>query len=60
MAGTKWCVRNVAPECREMVLEVQQATDGFVSIGELLSEAIETWYQALPADDDSEEEGFEE
>ena len=43
----KWTVRNLPVDIIEMLLEVQEVSGG--TIGELLTEAVEGWYQALPS-----------
>lgn len=46
---TKWTVRGVDPAAREALEEVRLATG--IPYGRLLTEAIWTWYDALPAED---------
>jgi len=51
MQGYRWTVRNLDPLVLGLLWEVRE-TSG-VPFGELLTEAIETWYQGLPEDEGS-------
>ena len=46
MQGYRWTVRNFEPHVLGLLWEVREASG--VSFGELLTEAVETWYQGLP------------
>ena len=53
MENTKWTVRNVPLETKKKLLEVKQVSGG--TFGELLAEAIDYWFEALPEDSALEE-----
>jgi hypothetical protein len=46
----QWSIRNVAPEARDMVLEVMEVSA--ISAGEAVTQAIEFWYDSLPEADE--------
>jgi len=50
----RWTVRNVDPEVVDLLKEVSETSGG--CYGELLTEAIETWYDGLPFEDDEDTE----
>ena len=52
MSNYRWGVRNVSPAALQLLKEVAE-TSG-VSFGELVTDAIETWYHQLPFEDDEE------
>ena len=46
----RWTVRNVSPDTVEMIAQVAEISD--FCFGELLNQAVEFWYDALPEEDD--------
>ncbi len=52
MHSYRWTVRNVDPEAIQLLEEVAE-TSG-CTFGELLTDAIETWYHGLPEEADDE------
>lgn len=53
MNKCKWTVRNVNCEAIQKLHEVQQISGGL--LGELVSEAIEDWFDHLPEETEDEE-----
>jgi len=54
MSSYRWTVRNVDPEAIQLLEEVSE-TSG-LTFGELLTDAIETWYDGLPEEDHEDTE----
>ncbi len=54
MRTYRWTVRNVDPEAIELIEEIAE-TSG-CTFGELVTDAIETWYEQLPEEDDETDE----
>ena len=52
MSNYRWTVRNVDPEAVELIEEIAE-TSG-LTYGELVTEAIVTYYDQLPFQDDEE------
>ncbi len=46
MGNYRWTCRNISPTAIQLLAEVSE-TSG-LSYGDLLTEAIETWYEGLP------------
>ena len=53
MNTCKWAVRHMDREAIEKLLEVQQTSGGL--LGELVSEAIDDWFNHLPEETEDEE-----
>ncbi len=54
MSEYRWTVRNVDPDAVELIEEVAETSGSM--FGELLTDAIETWYNQLPEEDEEPEE----
>ena len=49
MMDNRWTVRNVSADARAKLDEIREATG--IPTGRLVTEAIEIWFQLLPADE---------
>ena len=54
MSTYRWTVRNVDPVAVQLLEEIAETSGA--CFGELLSEAIETWYDQLPEEDEEPDE----
>jgi hypothetical protein len=48
----RWTVRGIKQSTIDMIAEVRETSGG--SYGELINEAVETWYDSLPEATDDE------
>jgi hypothetical protein len=57
MYSNKWTVRGVDPESIRKIREVKSVSGG--ALGELVSEAIDFWFDCLPEDTEAVDEAPE-